>query len=68
MDDSLTCKGRWFKMMMKIVIAVVEQGIGLVKRISNIEEFMGIEADGKISLEVFGGYASHDSFIKIIRL
>jgi hypothetical protein len=64
MDESLTCKGRWLKMMMKHVIAVVEQWIGLVKRISNIEIFIGIEADGKISLQVFGGHASHDSFIK----
>jgi hypothetical protein len=68
MDDSLICKGRWLKIMMKHVIAVVEQGIGLVKRIRNIEVFMDIEVDGKISLQVFGEHTSHDSFIKIIHL
>jgi hypothetical protein len=37
MDDSLSCMGRWLKMMMKQVTAVVQKGPEFVAKLSNIE-------------------------------
>jgi hypothetical protein len=51
-DESLGCKGRWVKRMMKQVTVVVEE---LAEKISNIP--FCIKIGGKILLEVFCGSA-----------
>jgi hypothetical protein len=40
MDESKSYIGRWMKMMMKHVIAVVEKGMQLIERIRNIKFFI----------------------------